>query len=282
MKTGKLVRALLRALAVPAVLAVFVILDWYPTVKDLGRLRYERRDLERKIKSYGDIAGNFKFPDAAEDSLLADTEAELCRVLPLVENDDAWTAISIFDMQSRMRQGRVPYARFLFRWQIDGLGLETAAAASSDSLTHWIGEQFGGIQEGFSMVHDPGNFPWRDVLIRKESCRCRLASRPICVAALAPLPVLLGLINRLSWGEARLEIVRLRLEPGVPLAKAWLVCRGNYRVTAPSRWLVKMEHEKDAGILLVDSDSPLLLQKVDPLLAPRIEKRDLPPAGSPW
>ena len=48
--------SLLRVLAVLAVLAAFAVLDWYPTVKELGRLRRERGDLERKIKDYGAMA----------------------------------------------------------------------------------------------------------------------------------------------------------------------------------------------------------------------------------
>ena len=62
----------------------------------------------------------------------------------------------------------------------------------------------------------------------------RLASRTLAVALAAPLPALLDFINHISWGEARLEIVRLHLEPGAALSRAWLICRGNYLVRKPS------------------------------------------------
>ncbi|HUU04511.1 MAG TPA: hypothetical protein VMZ49_01410 [Patescibacteria group bacterium] len=279
---GKLACVLLRVLAVLAVLAAFVALDWYPTVKELGLLRRQRGDLERKIVEYASMAAKFNFPDQAERSILANAKAELDRALPLVENDAAWTAIGLVDLQARAREDLISHARFLFYWQIDSTKLGTDGPGGKDPLTGWISRQFVNIQDGFSIAFAPGGFPWHEVFSGSEFGRGQLASRPMCIIAMAPLPALLGFINRLSWGEARLEIVRLRLEPGMPLAKAWLVCRGNYRIAAPSPWLVKTGYGKGGENLLVDPDSPLLWQKVDPLLAPRVEKKELPAAGSPW
>jgi hypothetical protein len=279
---AKMARTLLRMLALLVVLAAFVVLDWYPTVKELGRLRRERGDLERQIADYLTMTAKFNFPDKTERSILENAQAELSRALPLVENDAAWMAIVLVDQQARVREGLIPHARLLVDWQVNSTGLGTAGPGEKDPLSGWIGRWFADIQAGFSITFASGGFPWLEVFSGSEFRRGQLASRPVCMAVMAPMPALLGFINHISWGQARLEIVRLHLEPGVPLAKAWLVCRSNYQVAAPSPWLVKMKHGKGGESLLVDPDSPLLLQKVDPLLAPRVEKKELPPPGSPW
>ncbi len=282
MKTAKLARSLLRVLAVLAVLAAFAVLDWYPTVRTLGRQRRQQGDLAAKMKNYAAMAAGFVFPDKSEETLLAQTEAELLRALPVVENDDGWGPISVFDLQSRVRADNIPYARFLFNFDINGLGLGTANMAGEESLKHWIGQEFWNIQAGFAPAGVPGSFPWRAAFHGVEPDRGRLAARTACVAVMAPLPVLLGFINHMSWGDARLEIVRLYLEPGASLSRAWLVCRGHYRVAEPSPRQVEPAAEAGNRDLLIDPDSPLLLGRVDPLLAPRIEKRELPPPGSFW
>ena len=98
---------------------------------------------------------------------------------------------------------------------------------------------------------------------------------------MAPLPVLLDFINHLSWGHARLEIVRLRLEPGTPLARAWMVCRGSFQVRlpigpGPSAW----NPATPAADLLIDPDSPLLWQQGRTRVSPTaVEKSELPPAS---
>ena len=277
MKTRKLAHTLLWILAALAMLAAFAVRDWHPTVKQLGSLRRQRGDLERKIKEYSVMAGTFQFPDKKEDSLLAAADAELVRVLPRVENDSAWVAISLTDLQYRIRKDHIPHANFLsnFLW---GTELGTAGPGRQDPLAHWFWNQY---SAGGNFT--PGRFLWHGVLSDLESrTRQRLANRRVVIAMAAPLPELLNIINHVSWDETRLEIVRLRLEPAGGSARAWLVCRGSYLVPAPSPWLVKMENGGDGAGMLIDADSPLLWQKADPLFAPAVEKRELPPVGSPW
>lgn len=280
MKTGKLARALLRVLAVLVVLAAFVALDWYPTVKELSLLRRQGGDLERKIKEYNVMAGTFQFPEKGEDSLLAAADAEPGRLLPRVENDNGWEAISIFDLQARVREDGIPHARFLFNHQIDGLEMGVADTVGAGPLASWISREFWDMQTGFSLAFDPGSFHWHGVSAGLEFRRGqRLANRPLAVALAAPLPVVLSFINHISWGETRLEIVRLRLEPAGGSALAWLVCRGSYLVPGPSPWLVKMKQGEGGAQLLIDPDSPLLWRQANPLFAPAVEKRELPPAS---
>ncbi len=278
---GKLSRVLLRVLAALAVLAAFVALDWYPTVKDLGLLRRQRGDLERKIREYAIMAARFNFPDEAETSLLTQADGELRRALPLVENDDAWMASARAELLKR-EKGLANL--ILVFGKAEGFG------PGRPGLTAWLRLQGQEIRQSFEAAEPWRRYLWHGVFPMDPAAGERLASRPLGIALEAPLPVLFDFINRVSWGAARLEIVRLRLEPAGESARAWLVCGGSYLVTEPSPWRVKMEHGEGDEELLIDRDSPLLLRKVDPLLAPRVEKKELPAAppvrggtaGSPW
>ncbi|MFH2107384.1 MAG: hypothetical protein ABII93_01835 [Chrysiogenia bacterium] len=290
MKALKLARAFLCILGSLSVLAAFAILDWYPTLKDLGRLRRERGDLERKIKDYSAMASGFTFPNGNEKSLFARERINLRRALLPVDDDDAWTALVLLELQARAREDRITHASFLFNRQLVVPELGPVHPGGADLLTSWIDGQFADIQEGFSIAFDTARFPWNGVLSGMQFRRGRLASRPVCVVAMAPLPALLGFINHLSWGKTRFEIIRLRLEPGIPFSRAWLVCRGNYLARKTSKWTIGKSNESAGDGLLVDTDSPLLLHKAEPFLAPRVKKKELPPApsergdaaGSPW
>jgi hypothetical protein len=278
MKPG---RAFLRLLACLTILAAVAALDWYPSVKALGRLGRQQGDLAAKTKNYMAMASGFAFPAGDERLLFARGNARLRRALPAVTDDHAWTAIVLMDLQERAREDRIPHARVLLEPRAAATELGTAAPGAMDPLSNWIGRESAAIQDGFARALGPGCLPWQELLLGSGSRRGRPATRPLCLAAMAPLPELLHFINHVSWGEARLEIVRLRLQPGPAGSRAWLVCRGNYLVHARSGWEVpKVPGSGDS--LLVDPDSPLLLQKVDPLLAPGSGKRELPPFGSPW
>jgi len=272
MMTGKLTRFLLRLLAMLAVLAAFAVLDWYPTIKELGRLRRERGDLELRIKDYSAMAGKFEFPNEQENSLLASDRDELIRALPRVEGDDAWLGLVHSDLQGRTKG----IANLMVISEADAFG------PGPPGLTRWLRHQAQEIQQRFQAADPWRRYPWQAVFPIDPEDKGHLASRPLGVALDAPLPELLDFVNHFSWGDARLEIVFLRLEPVGRSARAWLVCRGSYQVSGPSPWLVKMDKGEGDGELIIDPDSPLLLQKVDPLLAPRIEKKELPPADSPW
>ncbi len=286
MRVGRLVRSLLRVLAMLSALTAVAVLDWYPTLKDLGRLRRERGDLERTIRDYRAAAAAFRFPDAGEEALLAASEAELRRALPAAENDGAWAALALVDIEGFVRRDRIPHARSIPIAPVIPPGSRDerpgpAAPAGTDPLGSWIRARAAGIAAGFAMAEDPGRFPWHGVFAGLEPRGGRPASRAVGLAAAAPLPGLLDFVNHVSWGETRLEIVRLYLEPGIPLSRAWMVCRGVYRASRPSaRPVAPSGGEGEA--LLVDRDSPWLLRPVDPLFAPVTGMRELPPAGSPW
>jgi hypothetical protein len=106
----------------------------------------------------------------------------------------------------------------------------------------------------------------------------RLASPSLVIVLGAPLPALLDFVNHLSWGATRLEIVRLHLEPDAPDSRAWMVVRGHFFSGYPSPW--DLHWEKGQGDdLLIDPDSPVLWQKVDPGIASREQHNELPPVG---
>jgi hypothetical protein len=281
MKTRRFARSLLAFLAALAALAAFAALDWYPTVKDLGRLRRERGELMHRIQGHRSAATRIALPDREEEALFGATMIDLRQALLNVADDDAWTAITILETQNRAKEDGIPYARFMFNWFLWGTDLVKMGPERPDSLTEWLGnQQISGIRDSYMLTIGPNRFPWHGILgDLKFSPGLWLASRHVAVALEAPLPALLKFINHVSWGDARLEIVRLHLEPGVPFYRAWLICRGVYVARSTSFAVPPAAGPAEAG-LLIDPDSPLLLQRVDRLLVPRVEKKELPPAPS--
>jgi hypothetical protein len=277
MTRGKPARLLLRSLLLLAVLSAFAVLDWYPALKELGRLRRELSDLKRGSKEYSAMAAAFDFPDAGERLGLARAKLQLRRALPKVERDDAWEKIVLAELRALAGEGRIPTARVLFSLRAPGVEI-AATGTTPEFLAGWI---FPG--QSAALAADPGRYPWHGVLTGLEVHRGqRLAGRPLAVALAAPLPALLDFVNRVSWGTARLEIVRMLLEPGPGLCRAWLVCRGNYLTQLPSAYAVAREPAGRGMSLLIDPDSPLLWKKVPPGMYRPDEKKELPPAGSPW
>lgn len=273
MKGRRLARFLLGFLGAATALAAVAVLDWYPTLKNLGSLRRERGDLERKIRDYRAAAAAFRFPDADEEALLAASEAELRQALPLVENDDAWMGLAHTELLEREKGVAGLISVFTHA---------EAFAPGLPGLTAWLKLQGQEIHRSLDAADPWRRYPWRGLIPPGPATGKWLACRPLGIALDAPLPVLLDFVNRVSWGAVRLEIVRLRLEPVGESARAWLVCRGSYWVTTPSFYLAGMEPGDGGEQLLIDADSTLLLQPVDPLFVPVAGMRELPPAGSPW
>lgn len=265
MRAGKTARALLRVLAVLVVLAAFAILDWYPMVKELGWLRRERGDLERKIKDYSVMAGSLEFPSAAESAILAQMDAQVLQALPRMDSDDAWFGLARAELLEGAKG--LADAVMLFRQN-------EALDSGPPGLRGWLTLQETSIRQVFRAA-DPlyGLFPLH---LATEG---RLVSQPLGMALQISLPKLLNFINRISWGVARLEIVQLRLEPAERIVRAWLVCRGVYRAPGPSAMSEEWARGTGGKELLIDPDSPLLLRRVDPLFAPVVEKRELPPVS---
>lgn len=279
MNRGELARSLFRVLAALAVMAAFVVLDWYPTVKHLGRLRRERGDWEHKIREYGAMAADIEFADEAEDARLAQMDRRVLRALPPVDDESGWKAVALTGLQQRVLLDGIPHARFLFGALTDAPELGCAGPEGGESLAVWIAGQSAAVQEGFARARDPGRFYWRGLLDGQPPLTGQPAIRSVCVAAMAPLPALLGFIHHVSWDESRLEIVRLHLQPDLPHSRAWLVCR----ITG---WMPgggpMPGAKRESEVLRIDLDSPLLLRRVEPLPPPDSGKRDLPADGSPW
>lgn len=277
MKPSRLACAFLWTLASLALLAAFVVLDWYPTVKELGRLRRERSDLEGKIKNYDITASGFVFPDGEEEKHFITSRGYFVQELPWMKNDATWLRCWTESLRRQAEKDSLAVALLLFPAVPGGEMEPSVRLTGQGPAPDWLAAEMPGIRKSLNAV-SPGRFPWRSLFPEPGSTLELLASRPLAVALTAPLPALLNFVNHNSW-SMRLEIVRLRLEPGPGLSRAWLVCRSSYHVRAPSPWGVPLEPEGAGGGLLVDPDSPLLWQRVDPGIAYRVGKIELPPAA---
>jgi hypothetical protein len=270
-KPRKLGRALIRFLAALGVLAAFAVLDWYPTVKDLGQLRRERGDMERRVKDCAGQASRFDFPNKKERKRFARGRIDLKRALPGVDDDAAWLDRALPGLRRQAAADRIARAQLLVS------PAPASPIGPGTRVSDWLAGQLPGIREGFKAASAPERYPWSGVLPGPGfGGGQHLAGRPLAVALSAPLPTLLNFINHCSWGEVRLEIVRLRLEACAPMPRAWLVLRGYYLVHGSSPWAVPEGAGSDDG-LLVDPDSPLLWQRADPG-SELWDRKELPPA----
>lgn len=277
MKTWKLPGLLLAGLASLALAGGVAVLDWLPTLKELGRLRRERSEWGRKAGDYRAAAVRFAFPDAGEEQILDGAEALLRRTLPALDDVGAWRAACVRSARRGAQMPEIAAALLLLGPGEKPFETVGTDADQSRSLSRWVEGQSAAIADGFALALAPARFPWSGLLAAGAPSPLRPAGRLAALAAAAPLPALLRFINRVSWDETRLEIVRLRLEPGQPLSRAWLVCRGSGLARAGPFALGPAAEE-----LLVDLDSPLLLRRVEPLPDAAAGKLELPPEGSPW
>jgi hypothetical protein len=277
MKAPRLARASFWLLGTLAFLAAFVALDWYPTVKELGRLRRVRSDLQGKMKNYEVTASGFVFPDREEEKHFNGSLGSFGRELAWIEDDADWLGGWTASLRRRAEKDKLAGALLLFSAAPGGEVEPAVRLSGRGPAAEWLDAQMPWIRKSLNAA-SPGRFPWKSLFSGPGSTPGPLASRPLAVAMTAPLPALLDFINHCSW-DTRLEIVRLRLEPGEVLASAWLVCRSSGRVRASSPWAVPLETGGAGGGLLVDPDSPLLWQRVDPGIAYRVEKIELPPAS---
>ncbi len=281
MKTSRLGRTLLYILSALAVLAAWVVLDWYPTVLELGRLRSERSDVERKLKDYAITVSRFVFPDKAEDELFRHGATSLGRELPQLEDDALWSQLLSVWLRQQAGKDKIVGARFLFSARPGetmgpGLRLTERKVAAG-----WLTAQLPEIRKGMLAARSD-RFPWEGLFFNPPIPMSKpMAVRTLVIVLTAPLPALLNFVNHISWGKFRLEIVRLVLEPGPVFCRAWLICRSSYLLSKPSAWVVKVKPGAGNEILLTDPDSPLLWQALDPGSAWRGEKQELA-ADSGW
>ncbi|HEX7503045.1 MAG TPA: hypothetical protein VF451_06465 [Acidobacteriota bacterium] len=277
MKASRLARVLLWTLASLALLAALVVLDWYPTVRELSRLRRERSDLLGKIKSYDVTASGFVFPDTEEKKHLRASRGFFDREVPWLEDDAAWLNECTESLRRQAEKDRLTSALLLFP-AVPGGKVEPAVRLTGQGpAPDWLAAQMPWMQKGLNEA-SPGRFPWKSLFSESGPMLEPLASQPLAVVIAAPLPALLNFINHCTW-NMRLEIVRLRLDADGQPARAWLACRSSYRVRARSPWIVPLEPGGAGGGLLVDPDSPLLWQRVVPVSAYQVGKVELPPAS---
>lgn len=286
MKSRTLTRKFLWLLGSLIVLLVFTGMDWLPTIKALNRLKREQRNEVLKTNNFALMASGFVFPDAEEKQLFARNDARFFRSLPQVEDDAAWLDMALSALAGKVRSDHILQALFLTSpAPVMDLEFRLTRQGSTDVLDEWLAGQRQKIRQLFRSAAHPRQFAWSSVFAGSAYFdNKRLASRPLAIVLAAPLPALLNFINHISWSDARLEIVRLHLEPGAAISRAWIICRGNYLTSKDSVWwAVPGEPEATVGNLLIDPDSSMLWQPVEPGEVGQASKNELPSiAGRDW
>jgi hypothetical protein len=281
MNGGRLIRFLGGLFAIGVAVTAFAILDWYPTIKDLGRLRRERSDLARNILNHEAITSRFEFPGVHENSLLDGAEGNARGAVPEFSGDRDWLASAIAELREGIGGEGAPDSAVLFFSPAPEASLQAVSLGQRSSFGEWaLGRQTAAIREAFAAASAASHSPWHRLLFDLNLPeQHQPAIRTVGIAMEGPLPELLNRINRVSWGRLRLELVRLYLEPGSTGGRAWLVCRGNYRAAETSAWLLQNPGAEQDDDPLVDSDSPLLLRSVDASICPQPKKQELAEAA---
>jgi hypothetical protein len=263
-----------------AVLVVLGYVDWLPALKDLSRLKLAHRDAALREKNVSALAFAFVLPDPGEDRLLAEGGVRLLRSLPAPADDGAWLAETEAALRVQARRDAIENARLAAPGR-PGAALPASSLLAGQDTAAEIGprwaERFPGIDNDFQAATDPERFPWRALFGGRGLAAGRVvACRPLAIFISAPLPALLNFVNHCSWSRSRLEIVGLRWRPGNSRPGVLLICRGIYLVRPPSAWEIRLGEGQTPASLLIDSDSPLLWQPLDPAAAGMTEKEELP------
>lgn len=282
MKLKVFFRKIVWILASLAVLLAFAGLDWLPALKELNRLKRDEREYFLQTNRLKSLISRFAFPDEKEKLIFSKTEDRLLESLPRVADDASWLAIIVSALRDRAKLDQLDSALLLIQ---AGPGQPVAAplnlltrAPVADDLQRWLAGQRQETDRCLQTFADFHQSPWHAVLGGMEfGGKQQLACRPIGIAVAAKLPALLHFVNHCSWFVGHLEIVQLRMGQGETRPLALIFCRGCYRVSASSAWLVPVQVGGNGENLLIDADSDLLWQPVDPNAVSLGREKELPP-----
>lgn len=263
------------------VLLAFAGLDWLPALKELNRFKRDEREYFLQTNRLKSLISRFVFPDEKEKLIFSNTADRLLESLPRVADDASWLAMIVSALRDRAKLDQLDSALLLIQagpGQPVAVPLNLSTRASTDDLQRWLAGQRQETESCLQAFADFHQFPWHAVLVGPESRGKRqLACRPIGIAIAAKLPALLHFVNHCSWSAGRLEIVQLRMGQGETRPLALIFCRGCYLVSASSVWLVPAQAGGNGENLLIDADSDLLWQPVDPNAVSPGLKKELPP-----
>jgi hypothetical protein len=275
MNAGVWLKKVFWLMAFAAALVVCVWIDWLPTLKDLNRLKRAQREYVLQTDRLNSALSRFSFPDEKEKLVFANNAERLVKLMPAVADDASWLAMIVPALADRAKLDQLDSAMLL---TLDSSGQPAVAPLklsdrAADDLQHWLKSQRQEYERDLHDCVDRRYFPWPDAL----GLQGQLACRPIAIAVAAKLPALLSFVNHCTWSAGRLEIVRLRMGRGDGRPLALILCRGFYQVRAQSHWQIQDEVGGNTENQLIDADSTLLWQPVNPQAVGLAAKNELPP-----
>lgn len=262
-------------------LLAFAGLDWLPALKELNRLKRYEHEYSLKSDNFRSLISNFIFPDEREKLVFSKTAERLLESLPRVADDVSWLAMTVSALRDRVKMDQLDSALLLCQsapGQPVAAPLNLSGRALTEDLQCWLDAQRQETENCLRTFADLSQFSWHAVFGGTEfGGKRQLACRPIGIVVAAKLPALLNFVNHCSWLAGRLEIVHLRMSQGETRPLAMIICRGYYLVGGPSAWPVPVQVGGNGENLLVDADSELLWQAVDPNMVGLAQKNELPP-----
>jgi hypothetical protein len=250
-------------------------------LKELNRLKRDEREYFLQNNRLESLISHFTFPDETERLVFSKTADRLLQSLPRVADDASWLTMIVSALRDRAKLDQLDSALLLIQagpGQPAAAPLNLSDRAATDDSQLWLAGQRQETENCLQAFADFRQFSWHAVLGGLESGGKRqLACRPIGIAVAAKLPALLHFINHCSWFAGRLEIVQLRMGQGETRPMALIFCRGYYLVSAQSTWPIPAKAGENSENLLIDANSDLLWQPVDPNTVNLGRKKELPP-----
>ena len=282
MKRRTLWRTCLRIALLLAVLFLLLLIDWLPLVKELNRLKRLEGDYEKKNRDANAVIQVFAFPDDAEKDAMAQMENDLRHSLPREADDASWLDRVLRFLRRQALLDHVAGAMIVAPAPSGagpGAPLGLAAVPGDRGFQQWLEASRREFDRLRTAASDPG-FSWYSVLNNAGfPSRDKLASRPLAIVATAGIGALLQFITHCSWFDGRLELVSLSWRQGEGRPMVLLVCRGYYLSGGPTAWPLSPGSGDNGDNPLIDTDSDLLWQKIDPGNATTWGKKELLPAG---
>ncbi len=262
-------RGVLKALGLLLFVVLFSILVLFPLIKDISRLKREKKDLELKISDFRQTAYRFSLPDERERALFREEDKALRRAALTVQTEgDLQILIERADryIQNLARLRGIREKEYVLMPANEIYRANEQAAELRNFIAAYLKER----QPQPAEEYDEDSF---FIPLGLNYCRLWLFWT-------AEMSRALPFLNRLTWGNEYLGPEKIFVSEGgqYPLFAVELRLYFFDRRRQPSSF-PRVKRPKESADLYIDYHSPMLLERVYRYLPERFSKRELPDIG---